>query len=104
MVSHQLCKVSTPKYALGLKIREPLFQKRTFLYINNSNSAPEPTKSVPESSKTRSPISHFGARMSEFGARKLSKPKCFSSGWNSGPELDSAGNPNSSIFLVFLAV
>ena len=88
MVAHQISKVSAPKYALGLKIREPLCQKRTFLYIGHSKSAPEPLKSVPKCTKNvslvcqnRGPIfyeSNFsfdsfqlqiGARMLQFGAR-----------------------------------
>jgi len=31
MVAHQICKASAPKYALGLKIREPLIIKRGLL-------------------------------------------------------------------------
>jgi len=31
MAGHQICKAFAPKYALGLKIREPYFRKRTFL-------------------------------------------------------------------------
>jgi len=42
MGDHQICKASAPKYALGLKICEPLCQKRTFPYIGMYNSAPEP--------------------------------------------------------------
>jgi len=31
MVAHQISKVSAPKYALGLKIREPLIIKHSLL-------------------------------------------------------------------------
>jgi len=33
MAAHQICKASDPKYVLGLKIREPLIWKRTFIFI-----------------------------------------------------------------------
>ena len=42
MADHQICKASAPKYALGLKIREPLRQKCIFPYIGMYNSGPEP--------------------------------------------------------------
>jgi len=41
MVSHHIFKASAPKYALGLKIREPIFWKRTFHYTSMWKSAPE---------------------------------------------------------------
>ena len=55
MADHQICKASAPKYALGLKIREPLFWKRTFLYIAQSNSVAELAKSVAKLMKMRGP-------------------------------------------------
>jgi len=54
MVAHQISKVSAPKYVLGLKIREPLCQKCTYIYISHSKSAPEPLKSMPECTKNMS--------------------------------------------------
>jgi len=34
MVAHQICKASAPKYVLGLRIRELLIWKRTFILIS----------------------------------------------------------------------
>ena len=59
MADHQICKASAPKYALGLKIREPLFWKHTFLYMAQSNSMAELVNSV--------------AELDWFGGRKISK-------------------------------
>ena len=91
MVAHQISKVSAPKYVLGLKIREPLFQKRTFLYIGQWKSAPEPTRSVPENVKTRSEVVQIGARTPIVGARFFSKQKDFSWLPNSAPEYSNSG-------------
>jgi len=70
MVAHQICKASAPKYALGLKIREPLFWKRTFLFISLSKSATKPHKSVAKCIKMCGPLRQFGGRIHGLGGRK----------------------------------